>query len=131
MPTFLELAGAAHPAPLQGQSLLSHLDPPDTSPPRWIPSSGVKMNPWLGSLQSQRFKLIWQLPGESLALYDLATDPAETNNVAELYPEAVKELQSELRAHMNQLGSPPAVPVRTESMDADTIEDLRALGYLE
>ena len=59
-------------------------------------------------------------------LYDLATDPEERHNLLSTRPELAARLRARLLDH--QRTSRPGT-VRT--MDAETIEQLRALGYLD
>lgn len=57
-------------------------------------------------------------------LYDLLADPAERNNVAGQHPDEVKKLQARLEA----LGASP--PTGASQLDAETISQLAALGYV-
>lgn len=57
-------------------------------------------------LRPDGIKLILTLESNERELYDLATDPAERVNLAEIRPELADELESELRAHFRSLGHP-------------------------
>jgi arylsulfatase A-like enzyme len=68
-----------------------------------------------------------------LALFDLAADPGETRNVAELHAGDL----ARLRAALDAWEHAPPLPLRQESadcgdraMESDTESQLRALGYL-
>ena len=62
-------------------------------------------------------------------LYDLQVDPDETNNLAGDRPEVERALTSRLEMWQSTLT--PGEAVRLESADAEALERLRALGYVE
>ncbi len=72
-----------------------------------------------------RYKLIERLDGVVL-LYDLSTDPGETNNLAEREPELAATLLDVLhrRGSAERMG-------REMELDEETLEKLRALGYID
>lgn len=79
------------------------------------------------AVRTERFKLI-AYPGTSgdyVELYDLASDPAELDNLAELRP----TLSAELRAVLDDwLGGAPMTPA--PEIDPEMLEGLRHLGYV-
>jgi arylsulfatase A-like enzyme len=66
-------------------------------------------------------------PLERRELYDLESDPGETVNRADARPEVVLELEKELNRWLarRETPTPPA-----EGPDEETLEELKALGYL-
>jgi hypothetical protein len=80
-------------------------------------------------IRSGPFKLIW-IAEVSAELFDLGADPGELNDVS---PDRIglrNQLLGELRSW--SLGIEPRVTPRAfESRDDESLERLRALGYLE
>ncbi len=68
------------------------------------------------------WKLVRTLAGDEVTLYDLATDPAETTDLAAANPDIVNQLTPLLDAERARLGDTPVGVVG---------EKLRALGYTE
>ena len=64
----------------------------------------------------------------SVVLYNLEQDPAETRDVAASHPEVVGEHRERVEALTRQLGTSNAADSKLSSDDE---ERLRALGYLE
>ena len=91
----------------------------------------------LASLRKGRHKLIHRcLPEETRELFDLESDPKEQRSLAGADPARTRELFEELSVILG--GDPCEVmtaAVRgvapTVGLDAESIEALRALGYLE
>lgn len=103
-PTFLELAGLPVPADIQGRSLVPLLE--GRRPADWRTSiyyryyhypGDHRVQPHLG-VRTQRFKLIHFHRLDQWELYDLQTDPYETNNLYGLpaYASTVATLKAEL-----------------------------------
>ena len=103
-PTFLELAGLPVPADMQGRSLAPLIE--DRRPADWRTSiyyryyhypAHHRVQPHLG-VRTDRYKLIHFHRLDQWELYDLQTDPYETNNVyaSPAHADTVKTLQAEL-----------------------------------
>jgi arylsulfatase A-like enzyme len=80
------------------------------------------------AVRTESLKLIAPREGGAPQLYDLAADPGETTNVAS----ARRPDLSRLRAYLGNWleGLQPVTPERRE-LSEDTVEGLRALGYLD
>ncbi len=84
------------------------------------------------------FKLILDRETRDMELYDLSTDPGETHNLVDTYPQRSMRLRAVLDEHRKenlrhlrklQRGGPPVD--NTVEIDEETREQLRDLGYLE
>ena len=82
----------------------------------------------LQSIQVGTKKLILA-GGEPVELHDLAKDPAESENLLEQEPASVRLLLEELRRW--QANRPTPLPTELGRREAETIEALRELGYVE
>lgn len=72
------------------------------------------------------WKLIRDREAETVELYDLEADPAETADVADAHPDVVDELREHLEAWDQAVAD-----VSAQSVDADTEEMLADLGYVD
>ena len=86
------------------------------------------------SVRTPRWRLVAEPYKSRAALYDRAKDPRERVNVAAQHPEVVERLVAQIvdwRATNTRLrvrlDSAPA----EQSLDPATLEELRALGYLD
>jgi hypothetical protein len=88
----------------------------------------------VASLRDEHYKLIERMPGGQRQLFDLRDDPAETKDISRREPRVVKRLLKELRARRRagrlERGE-GMVPAAQPTMDAATLERLRALGYVK
>lgn len=148
-PTLLEAAGMPLPdgAWMQGESLTPRLlgsAPPETPSLAFAEAGYATDGRWQHIVRDQRFKLIYAraiqarrwIGGEDVhfALYDLDADPEESAQVADDHPEDFERLKRALWEHEQT----PPFTVRTDdevcseddSMDPETEELLRSLGYL-
>ncbi len=96
---------------------------------RYFPSYDARLidHP-LRMTRGERFKLIWRAD-RGAELYDLVSDPAESLDLATAEQARRDEMLLALRAWVATLGAPPAP--RFVSRDRESLERLRALGYLE
>jgi arylsulfatase A-like enzyme len=113
-PTFLDLAGVPIPANLQGKSVLPLAKAPDPSFRKewyyeyyeWPNPEAVR--PHRG-IRTERHKLIHYVEQDEFELYDLASDPDETQN---LYGQPqYQALQQDLLSSLDRLRA--AIPERT------------------
>jgi len=129
-PTLLDLAGLPPFADVQGVSLRPLLEDPDAD--LGLVGYGESAEPLLAFGSSMlrfvrrgRWKYIHKVDPE---LYDLESDPREVQNLAARHPERVDELRAQLTRLIE------AAPAPTEdarvTMDAESIAELQALGYV-
>ncbi len=146
MPTILELAGIAAPRGLQGKSLVPLLegraaawDRPAFSekaktsdgfspPPRGTESYAVVHGGW---------KLVHHVERDGATpefeLFDAKSDPLDSRNLAGDRPAEVARLRALLDSWRERSAAArlPADDAAAESMTADELERLRALGYIK
>ncbi|HET7291783.1 MAG TPA: sulfatase [Vicinamibacteria bacterium] len=137
-PTLLSLLGLPRPAGFQGVDLLS-----GRSLPR-EPARTRLFSETHGSIYAARtaeWRLIFNperlqpearggpYPFEAEELYDRRSDPAEQRNLAAARPDIVQGLTREI-LEFKRLKLEPTAPMPEES-DAETREELRALGYID
>ncbi len=141
-PTILELAGSASPHAHQGVSLLDDAPDPERSIffellstfyHRVSDGTGVRREEqeWM-AVRTGDHKLV-VVPNEGRAeLYRVSTDAAEQNDIAIAEPARVAGLRRVLDDWQAESQRIAAGNVRSEAtLDAEQIERLRALGYLE
>jgi arylsulfatase A-like enzyme len=130
MPTIAEAVGAELARPVEGRSLVAHAEGTGAPEPREPLLLSAEFAPRLVArgVLSGTHKLVatserYDGAGGAVALYDLASDPGETRDLAAEQPERVRELAERLR-------EADAVPARSaEVVDGLDAERLRALGY--
>ena len=133
LPTILEAFGLPIPEDLSGRSFLSELRGTGRGLERGTVSAF--MDHWR-TLNVGRWKLV-ERPGRAPALYDLARDPDETDDLAEQRPIARRWLRGLLGIRLAESAEEPTTerrrrrrprPERTV-IDDETAAQLRALGY--
>ena len=128
-PTLLELAGVAPPEIMQGESLVTMLADPEAGVNRtayseaWQAHDAFRMAP-LRAVYDGNWKLVEAPEPE---LFDLSTDPAETDDLAPTHPERVVAMQRYLQPFLDAGGSEEAGD--RLDISADTAAALDALGY--
>jgi len=112
-PTFLDFAGAAKPAEMQGRSIRRLLQ--GNPPKEWRTSMYYHYYEYPGAhmvkrhygVRTRRYKLIhFYYDIDAWELYDLRNDPNELNNVYgdPAYADTVKQLEAELERLRKQYG---------------------------
>ena len=144
VPTLLELAGLPVPAGLDGLSLVAQLRGELAAGARVFESDvdtsvefrmGAPRKPDKGfvlALRKARYKLVYDSREGSRRLFDLVADPKEREDVADLHPDVMVDLEPHLAAAIerrrrlaNWRAAGAAAP------DPQLQEQLRALGYIE
>jgi len=130
-PTVLDLAGLPAPATVDGRSLRALLSREAALEPR--PAYSETYYPrfhfgWseLTALQDGRFKLIESTDPE---LYDLASDPAETKNLAATDHDRYLAIRRQLGT-MRERWDKSALNARPAVQDPESVRKLASLGYL-
>ena len=131
MPTILELMGQAVPAGVQGASLQPILD-------------GLGQPPYVAFAESpqgggQRFVALGGLAmvsgtsGENAELYDLASDPKATDDLASSEGDKLEVMVRHLQAWEKMVAVASLDPQlkAEEELDEDTLKQLKSLGYIQ
>lgn len=119
-PTFLEVAGADHPAGqiLDGVSLMPLLQGTDrlNRPaiywhfPAYLEAYRNQNTPWrttpAGAMRQGRYKIIEFFGEKQLELYDLVNDPGEAHNLADEMPEQVDIMKKAMQNWRAETGAP-------------------------
>jgi arylsulfatase A-like enzyme len=137
LPTLLEIAGIEPEEGLAGRSLLTaREDEQEPSPVVAISMTAYPKETSLSLLAGDHKLILNCRPTRSVELYDLGRDPAERADVQADHPSATRRLLGTLRkvigkrpcriAEEAQIGGSPTRP-----LDAESIEALRSLGYLD
>jgi len=129
-PTILEFAGISPPAEFQGRSLLELLRPNASKTPRDVYSESVYAHKHFGcsSLRALRTGPYKYIQSPKPELYNLATDPGETQNLFTQQRSLalpLKERLASLRARFRN-----EHPSGAKALDPDTLARLRSLGYV-
>jgi arylsulfatase A-like enzyme len=144
MPTLFELAGIPLPASLDGKSLLPLLQG-EASSDRPVFSEqgnddvecvreGAATCPPLDriAVQSGRFKLVTSDVPAWTRLYDLESDPNEEQEVSARFPDETQRLSALIDAYRSRAAATTdPKSTQTQDVDADTLERLRELGYVD
>jgi arylsulfatase A-like enzyme len=143
MPTVLEVLGIPRGPALEGRSLRP-LWRGEEAGRRVAFSEALAFGEEKKSARTDRYKLILTVPAPDVVrrgrrgapawpvgreLYDLQEDPAETRNLVAgtgRHPVA-EELEAPLREHLGDYAESPALA----ELPAETVEQLRALGYID
>src|SRR5712692_6977394 len=128
LPTILELLGLPIPEKLDGASLSPFITGGESTPRTVFGQTDYPLRfEWapLRSVRKEGFKFIEAPKPE---LYDLRSDPGELHNEYEPWNTDVQKLRKTL-AELNA-ASPASGNASPSAVSADTIDELRALGYL-
>ncbi len=82
------------------------------------------------AIRTQRYKLIWH-EGRKVELFDLESDPGETRDLAASHPQIREELLGQLKDWKARGGTATDAGQMFESQDAESLERLRSLGYID
>jgi arylsulfatase A-like enzyme len=133
LPTLLEVVGVPAPPGIQGQSLAALAMGGDGPRPAVAVSEHPEATgtPYLESLRTDGFTYIVTGPTEQL--FDVAHDPDEQVNIAPRDPQTTAALRTDLDRWRHEC-APLAIALGARghaTPDAETVRQLRALGYVE
>lgn len=124
-PTLLEMAGVKKYKTVQsidGKSFIPVLKDPDYRdeeryliwhiPNKWTPDDGPGIN-FKSAIRQGDWKLVYHMKSAKLELFNLKDDIGETRDLAEEYPDKVKELSSVLSQKLRAWKSPMPVVKKT------------------
>ncbi|HSM13290.1 MAG TPA: sulfatase/phosphatase domain-containing protein, partial [Thermoanaerobaculia bacterium] len=125
LPTLFDLVGQPPAEQTSAPSLVPWLlgRPPAEKPYESVAAEANGMF----SVRDERWKAILTLETNSWQLYDLEADPGETRDLAGENPEQLAAMQRIFRRWRN--GLHPILSGAT-AVDQETVDSLRALGYL-
>jgi hypothetical protein len=83
---------------------------------------------WVGVINADRKEIV-KVSRQMIQIYDLAADPGELNTLASVDDQPSDDLAACLARVAEGLGSLDTLA--TQKLDDETVEQLRALGYLE
>lgn len=126
-PTCCALAGVSIPKFYRGRSLIhSTASREDVT----VFSQTLRNAEPKISARNRDWKFIWDLASSSRELYDIGSDPEESNNVVSGRTGLAREFESRVQEHLNSLRQPDEALPEVE-MGEETESRLRNLGYLE
>ena len=128
-PSILDLLEIGPPPEAQGSSLLPLIDEStDERAPVYLAVS--RAEPGLRAVRKGSWKYIRDL-GSSRGdrLFDLASDPGEQHDLRLARPDVAKELAAHLDEYL--AAAPLFLQPDLEEVDAETLDELRALGYVD
>jgi arylsulfatase A-like enzyme len=135
MPTLLEIARAAVPPEVQGQSLLPLLQGADWEQdhPTFTEANYVRFPHWdLHAVREGDLKLILNPDMDWAELYDLDLDPLEEQDLLEERPGIARAMKERIGVWMEVMAETEQVLQRVDTeggLDEDAQEILRNLGY--
>ncbi|OGF59328.1 MAG: hypothetical protein A2Y62_13650 [Candidatus Fischerbacteria bacterium RBG_13_37_8] len=125
-PTTLQTLGINEPLG-QGKSLVPLITA--RNPEQEIHHAVFAARRTFASIRTHRFKYIEMSDKSSIQLFDLKKDPHEQKNSAQEYPEYIKIFSEYLNKWKEQQQA--FKPGEPTAIDQQTLENLRALGYIE
>ena len=119
-PTVVDLVGVDTPQGIDGRSLVPLLEQPGSArenqwPDREIYFVRREGGPKYAGLTIQavlhgNYKLVQDLPGKQLELFDLQADPGESQDLAKKMPKKFREMVGRLQLHVQRGGQVPWQP---------------------
>lgn len=133
MPTVLELAGIESEQALQGRSLVDLLRGDGVLPERALFAELSRHRNDVQAVRRGDWKLILDRRLQRELLYDLASDPHETRNLAAMRPDVHRELRQLIERYRFEefMAQGEAAGSEARAPSLETQEQLRALGYAE
>jgi len=122
MPTILGRLGIPAGPDAQGRDLF--LDPENEA--RTYSERGNRF-----AIRTLEYKYIYSFEEGTEELYDLQTDPGETNNLVAERTELSGQFRSELMVWIETAGRFRELDHRDSILDEETLKELRSLGYVQ
>lgn len=129
-PTVLAWTGGKTEA-MTGVSLRPLLENDGTIPSRTLFAQDLLYGPDRLAAIEWPYKAIVSPADGVWQLFDLGRDPVESDDLAAAGPAGAGRLVARARAAAKQLAGPAADPVEQIELDHGTLEELRALGYVD
>jgi arylsulfatase A-like enzyme len=129
MPTLLEWSGVEIPPGVQGRSLLGAI-----SRGARIERGAYSESPFFNgqyAFASAGYHLVSTGNPAKLELFYLTEDPTAQVDVARKEPGLVKRMRERMRFRQAEIAKSRAYRPTREVLDAETLDELRALGYVE
>lgn len=133
LPTILDMVGIKDEAAVEQNSLVQFFTKMSFSFPFVVSETGWSIKgrgrKYWRCVRTDKWKQIYfknVRARETYELYDLAHDPGEKKNVADAYPDVFSRLKE--RMFDVEIGEEPA---EREALDEETLEQLKALGYMD
>jgi arylsulfatase A-like enzyme len=145
MPTILEVLGIPGPTAMQGTSLRPLWEGKDDEPRKAF-TEALTASFESKSLRGGRYKYVLSFDGDRVEehgraavleradvveLYDLATDPGEQHNLLVDPSPAAAAIGARLDAELRQIAAERLGQADEVVLDAETLEQIKALGYAE
>jgi arylsulfatase A-like enzyme len=137
MPTLLSIVGIEPPASLQGRDIsplfsASLTEPTHDSEDNELShGTATSDRPGLHSVRTRRHKLIYDLDSGETWLFDIGSDSAERENLADQRKEMVLSLREQLLTHVAEATAQGALEKRIAPVPGELVERLRSLGYVQ
>lgn len=129
MPTLVEGAGLPVPPNLQAQSLLPLMRGETL---REMPAFSENAGFGRGrAVALGDYHLIGALENDRLELFNFRRDPLEARNLVDEQPETAARLRGLTKSWQDSLDRRNSQPAEEATLDPETIENLKALGYLD
>lgn len=126
-PTILSAAGLPTTPNMEGRNLLG-----DLSSPRWQDQRVFAQYTSLRyAIRTPRFKLIQNPNKDRIQLFDLRHDPGENRNIRRRHEDLAASLLAELEEWKRTLPEPINLEATQANLPPETLEELRALGYVD
>ncbi len=126
-PTILAAAGLPIADVMEGRDLRGDLSKPEWGDQRVF----AQYTSLRYAVRTPRFKLIQHPKTQRLQLFDLRRDPAERRNVRRHHEELTASLLAELEEWKRARPEPVRLGAEQSDLPESTIEELRALGYVD
>jgi arylsulfatase A-like enzyme len=127
MPTIFDFLRIKVESKLSGFSLLNYLDENRNKKKKRFPKYAISEYYDISSIRTERYKYI-DYPDKKDEIFDLIADPKEQNNIIEEMPDMAEEFHKMALGVANKRKKTDAGKA---VLDKKTVEELKALGYIQ